>query len=97
MLALLPRAIRRARPAQRIHDAGVRFAATASRRWFLDRHAEFWLRELGARWSLTERRARIVRMIDETADTRTLVLAPGHGWPGHRAGQYVPVELEIDG
>jgi ferredoxin-NADP reductase len=97
MLALLPRAIRRARPAQRIHDAGARLAATASRRWFLDRHTEFWLRELGTRWSFTERRARVVGVIDETADTRTLVLAPGRSWPGHRAGQYVPVELEVDG
>jgi stearoyl-CoA 9-desaturase NADPH oxidoreductase len=97
MLAMLPRATRRARPVQRIHDAGTRIAATAWRRWFLDRHAEFWLRELGTRWSLVERRARVVDVIDETSDTRTLVLAPGRGWPGHRAGQYVPVELEVDG
>ncbi|MEO7734871.1 MAG: ferredoxin reductase [Kofleriaceae bacterium] len=94
---MMPRATRRARPVQRIHDAGTRIAATAWRRWFLDRHTEFWLRELGTRWSLVERRARVVDLIDETPDTRTLVLAPGRGWPGHRAGQYVPIELEVDG
>jgi ferredoxin-NADP reductase len=97
MFAMLPRAIPRARPAQRIHEVGRRIAVTASRRWFLDRHTEFWLRELGTRWSLTERHARVVDVIDETPDTRTLVLAPGRGWPGHRAGQYVPVEVEVDG
>src|ERR1043166_162247 len=74
-----------------------RVVATAWRRWFLDRHAEFWLRELGTIWSLGAARARVVDVIDETADTRTLVLAPGRRWPGHRAGQYVPIEIEVDG
>jgi ferredoxin-NADP reductase len=90
MLATLP-------SSHRIRDAAARVTATAWRRWFLDRHTEFWLRELRTRWSLTERRARVVDVIDETPDTRTLVLAPGPTWPGHRAGQYVPVEIEIDG
>ena len=62
-----------------------------------DRHAEFWLRELGTTWSFIAPRARVVDLIDETADTRTLVLAPGRRWPGHRAGQYVPIEIEVDG
>lgn len=65
--------------------------------WFLDRHAEFWLGELNRSWSLTERRATVVEVIDETSDTRTFVLAPGRRWPGHRAGQYVPIHVEIDG
>lgn len=102
-------AIGGARPVQRLRDAGARFTATAWRRWFLDRHAQFWLGELGwlarrgglgglgSTWSPTELPARVVEVIDETPDTRTLVLAPGRRWPGHRAGQYVPVELEIDG
>jgi stearoyl-CoA 9-desaturase NADPH oxidoreductase len=72
-------------------------ATAAWHRWFLDRHAEFWLRELGSRWSLTESRARVVDVIAETADTRSLVLDPGRRWPGHLAGQYVPIELELDG
>ena len=58
---------------------------------------EFWLRELGTTWSFIAPRARVVDLIDETADTRTLVLDPGRRWPGHRAGQYVPIEIEVDG
>jgi ferredoxin-NADP reductase len=82
---------------RRLVDTGLQLAATACHRWFLDRHAEFWLRELGSSWSFTAQRARVTDVIDETADARTLVLAPGGRWPGHRAGQYVPIELEIDG
>jgi ferredoxin-NADP reductase len=82
---------------RQLRQLGARLAATAWHRWFLDRHAEFWLRELGSSWSFTQARARVVDVIDETADTRTLVLAPGRRWPGHRAGQYVPIELEVNG
>ena len=74
-----------------------RLATTAWRRWFLDRHAEFWLGELRTGWSLTELRARVLEVIDETADTRTFVLATPRRWPGHVAGQYVPVSVEVDG
>jgi ferredoxin-NADP reductase len=95
---------RTAVPGQRLAGAGAgaRLVATACRRWFLDRHAEFWLRELGSTWSLAAgdgsiARARVVDRIDETSDTRTLVLAPGGRWPGHRAGQYATIELELDG
>ncbi|HEY5946839.1 MAG TPA: ferredoxin reductase [Kofleriaceae bacterium] len=70
------------------------FAETAWRRWFLDRHVEFWRNELGIPARM---QARIVEVIVETADTRTFVLRPGRRWPGHRAGQYIPVDVEIDG
>jgi ferredoxin-NADP reductase len=91
-----------ARPARapglhRLRAAGARFAASCARRWFLDRDAEFWLRELGAPWTLAADRARVVEVIAETSDTRTLVLAPARRWPGHRAGQYAPVTVELDG
>lgn len=72
-------------------------AASAWRRWFLDRHAEFWLAELGSAWSATEIRARVVDVVDETPDTKTFVLAPNQHWPGHRAGQYVSISVEVDG
>lgn len=39
----------------------------------------------------------MIEVVDETADTKTFVLAPNRRWPGHVAGQYVPVELEIGG
>lgn len=97
MFAPLARVPRRARAFARFHHAGARFAASAWRRWFLDRHAEFWLGELGSAWSPTELRARVIEIVDETADTRTFVLAPNRHWPGHRAGQYVAIAVEIDG
>jgi hypothetical protein len=100
MLTSPTRSLQTHRPSRPLYDTGRQLAATVCRRWFLDRTAEFWLRELGplaARWSFAAPRARVVEIIDETADTRTLVLDPGRRWPGHRAGQYVPLELEIDG
>lgn len=69
----------------------------AAKRLFLDRQLDFWLGELDPSWSLTERRARVVEIIDETRDMKTFVLAVQPGWPGHRAGQYVPVDVEVDG
>jgi ferredoxin-NADP reductase len=87
----------RARVLTRLHGAGLRLAASARRRWFLDRDAQFWMAELGSAWSVAELRARVVDILDETAEARTFVLAPNRHWPGHRAGQYVPVSVEIEG
>ena len=47
--------------------------------------------------SLTQVRARVLRVIDETPDTRTLVLQPNALWRGAQAGQFVQVRAEIDG
>jgi stearoyl-CoA 9-desaturase NADPH oxidoreductase len=69
----------------------------AAKRLFLDEQAEFWLGELRATWSLRELRARVVAITDETPDTKTFVLRVGRRWPGHVPGQYVPVEIELDG
>jgi len=66
-------------------------------RLHLDKAAAFWLAELDATWSLGERRARVERVIDEAPDVKTFVLAPGGAWRGHRAGQHVTVEVEVDG
>jgi ferredoxin-NADP reductase len=64
---------------------------------FLERQAEFWLGELDPVRSLGEIRARVVEIIEETADTKTFVLQPNSAWPGHHAGQHTSVEVEIDG
>jgi stearoyl-CoA 9-desaturase NADPH oxidoreductase len=42
-------------------------------------------------------RTRVEEVLDETRDARTLVLRPARGWAGHRAGQFVPVGVVIDG
>lgn len=72
-------------------------AARWARRLMLDRHADFWLGQLDRARSLSEVRARVVRVVEETPDTRTLVLRPNALWRGHRAGQFTAVTVEIDG
>ncbi len=47
--------------------------------------------------SLSQVRARVVKRIQETADTVTLVLQPNALWRGAQAGQFVSVSVEIDG
>lgn len=58
---------------------------------FLDRQAAFW------RDALWDRRARVVAVCAETHDTKTFLLAPRVPLGRHRAGQFVPVTLELDG
>lgn len=47
--------------------------------------------------SLTMVRARVVRIVDETATTKTFVLQPNALWANAQAGQFVRVQLEING
>lgn len=84
-----------AAPARAPGGGGALRAVAA--RLHLDKAAEFWLGEVDASWSLDGRRARVARVIDETRDVKTFVLEPGRAWAGHRAGQHVEVEVEIDG
>jgi ferredoxin-NADP reductase len=47
------------------------------------------------RGRLTWQHARVVELIDETADVRSIVLDPPD-WPGHDAGQHVDVRLTAE-
>lgn len=47
--------------------------------------------------SLSTVRARVIKRIQETADTVTLVLRPNALWRGAQAGQFVGVTVEIEG
>lgn len=47
--------------------------------------------------SLTQVRARVVRIVNETASTKTFVLQPNALWLGAQAGQFVQVRMEIAG
>ncbi len=47
--------------------------------------------------SLTEVRARVVKVVQETALTKTFVLQPNALWTGAQAGQFVRVRQEING
>ncbi|MFC8125606.1 ferredoxin reductase [Streptomyces sp. NPDC057302] len=40
---------------------------------------------------------RVTAVRPETPDATTLTLRPGRGWSGHRAGQYLPIGVEMDG
>jgi stearoyl-CoA 9-desaturase NADPH oxidoreductase len=81
----------------RLRSASVAAFRTVARRFALDRQIDFWLREIDSSWSLGDLRARVVEVRDETHDVKTFVLAPNGRWPGHRAGQFVTVDVEVDG
>jgi ferredoxin-NADP reductase len=81
----------------RAREAGVAAAASVGKRLALGHGIEFWLREVDPTWSLSEIRARVVEVIDETHDVKTFVLAPNARWGSHRAGQFVVVEVEVFG
>ncbi|MEO5876067.1 MAG: ferredoxin reductase [Streptosporangiaceae bacterium] len=48
-------------------------------------------------WSTTELRGRITEVRRETAESATLVIKPGAGWPGHRPGQWLRIGVDING
>src|SRR4051794_30267363 len=82
---------------QRLARAMRQRSKAVARRLFLDRQLEIWTAAVNDVWSLSEIRARVIEVVQETHDARTFVLAPNARWRGHQAGQYVPVEVEIDG
>ncbi len=75
----------------------TRAARTVARQLTLDRQLDFWMQELDPTWSADGVRACVIEVVDETPDVRTFRLAPNARWGGHRAGQFVTVEVEIDG
>src|SRR5215210_6790316 len=48
-------------------------------------------------WSTRELRGRIEHIRHEADDAATIVIRPGHEWPGHRPGQYLRVGVVVDG
>ncbi len=55
------------------------------------------LEQVHPTWSLGQIKARVVAVISETSDTRSLVLRPNRNWPGSKPGQHVLVHVDIDG
>lgn len=47
--------------------------------------------------SLTQVRARVVKILNETQDTKTFVLQPNAQWNGAQSGQFVRLQCEING
>jgi ferredoxin-NADP reductase len=48
-------------------------------------------------WSTRELRGRVERVEREGSRAVTVWIKPGWEWPGHRAGQYVRLGIEVDG
>jgi len=48
-------------------------------------------------WSTRELRGRVERVDAETDEAVTITIKPGWEWPGHRAGQYMRLGVEVDG
>jgi stearoyl-CoA 9-desaturase NADPH oxidoreductase len=48
-------------------------------------------------WSARRLRGRVEAVRPETSHAATVVIRPGRGWAGHRAGQHVRVGVDIDG
>lgn len=48
-------------------------------------------------WSTQELRGRIERIERETPDAVTVLIRPGHEWPGHRPGQYLRIGVVVEG
>jgi ferredoxin-NADP reductase len=48
-------------------------------------------------WSTRVLRGTIERIQPETPEASTIVIRPAHEWPGHEAGQYLRIGVEIDG
>lgn len=59
--------------------------------------AAHYVELLNPLWSARRLHARVVDVIDETADSRTIVFQPGRNWRRHRAGQHIRVGMSVDG
>ncbi len=48
-------------------------------------------------WSTRELRGRVEELIPENGNATTVLIRPGHAWPGHEPGQYLRIGFDIDG
>jgi len=68
--------------------------------WAPLNQAEAWSRlasRLDPAWSLTEVRARVLRVVDEAPEVRSVWLRPNRRFTGFRPGQHLLLELEVNG
>ena len=64
---------------------------------YLQTYLDFLLREISPGFSRKVMMAKVVRIVAETADTKTYILKPPLRWAGFRPGQHLPVAIEING
>ena len=48
-------------------------------------------------FSIKHNAAEVIQVINETADTKTFILRPSSRWLGFKAGQYINIQVEING
>jgi stearoyl-CoA 9-desaturase NADPH oxidoreductase len=48
-------------------------------------------------WSTRELRGRVEELIPENGGATTVLIRPGHAWPGHEPGQYLRIGFDING
>lgn len=76
-------------------------AAFASKIWHQDgslqTYLDFLLTEIDPMFSLKRNAAEVINIITETADTKTFILRPSSRWLGFNPGQYINIEVEING
>jgi ferredoxin-NADP reductase len=48
-------------------------------------------------WSTRELRGRVEELIRENGNATTVLIRPGHAWPGHEPGQYLRIGFDVDG
>lgn len=63
----------------------------------LQHYLDFILCEIDPMLSRRRTPAEVIRVTNETADTKTFTLRPSGRWGGFKAGQYIRVETDING
>jgi ferredoxin-NADP reductase len=74
-----------------------RRALRAMRAFFTPLLPDDYLEMINPLWSTRELRGRIERIEPEADNAVTILIRPGHRWPGHLPGQYLRVGVVIDG
>src|ERR1700749_5069713 len=74
-----------------------RRALHAVRSLFTPLPPDDYLELINPLWSTQELRGRIERIEREAADPVTVLIRPGHEWPGHRPGKYLGIGVIVDG
>jgi ferredoxin-NADP reductase len=77
--------------------AGRARALRAVRSFFSPLLPDDYLELINPLWSTRELRGRIERIDAETDEAATVLIRPGHEWPGHAPGQYLRIGVVVDG
>jgi ferredoxin-NADP reductase len=77
--------------------AGRRRALELLRSFTSPLEPDDYLELINPLWSTRELRGRVEAVQRHRAPAVTILIKPGWEWPGHRAGQYVRLGIEVDG